>query len=89
MPDTYQIVATRKDGPDPDHRIDAMQLADGRIFAIDRLITAWNAGDRFFTLVYGLRATVYCLTHPRTRRPYFTTSPDGRLPNNLLSLPNC
>jgi len=86
---TLQIVATRKDGTDFDRRIDAFQVAGGQVYTIDRLLLAWDAGDRFFTFVYGVRATVYCLKNYLSGRRYFTTSPDGFGPNNLLSLPNC
>lgn len=87
---TFQIVATRKDGPDYDRRIDAIQLADGRIFPLDSIISAHDAGDRFWTITgNGLRADAFPMTHPVTRRRYMTTSRDGITPNNLLHLPNC
>jgi len=89
MSESFQITATRKDGADADRRIDALQLADGRIFPIDRIIAAIRAGDRFWTFVYGVRVGIRIDQHPVTRRDFLRTEGDGFPPNNLLRLPNC
>ena len=86
----YQIIKTRKDGPDADRRIDAVMLADGSIYEVDRIIAAIKAGDRFWTHVYpGPSVWVYIQRHRITQREYLTTSPDGLGVNNLLNLPDC
>ena len=89
MPD-FKIVRTRKDGADVDRRIDAVMLANGSIYDVDRIIAAIKAGDRFWTFVApGPSAWVYVQRHWLTKREYITTSADGLGINNLLKLPDC
>ncbi len=44
-------------------------------------------GDYVFTMKRGHVATVYARLHPRTKRWFLTTIPDGILENNLDFLP--
>ena len=83
----YYITATRKDGPDPDYRIDAFKFAN-MWFSLERMLEFIRFGDRFFVSVGGQPVAVFVRVHPRTRREYLTTSPDGFTPNNLLNLPD-
>lgn len=89
MPE-YQIIKTRKDGPDPDRRIDAVMLADGSIYNVDRIIEFIKAGHTFCVHIYPRPPVqVYIQRHRITQREYLTTSPDGLGVNNLLNLPDC
>lgn len=84
----YQITHSRKDGPDADHRIDAVMI-EGRIYTIDDVI-AWieKYGHRFYTYVNGMTAWVHVVRRFGSKA-FITTSQDGYGPNNLLNLPNC
>ena len=85
----YYITATRKDGLDPDHRIDAVKLEEA-IWPIDAAINFVRDNPGKVLSGLGLlAATVYAPNHPRTGRPFLTTSRDGRGENNLLNLPDC
>ena len=83
----YYITATRKDGPDPDYRIDAFKV-NGHWYSIERMLEFVRAGHAFFVEVWGRPVRVLPKIHPRSRREYLTTEPDGFPPNNLLSLPS-
>ena len=85
----YLITATRKDGLDPDHRIDAV-LLNGTVLLIDAAIrfVLINPGQVFAGTGL-LPAKVLVRQHPRTRRQFLTTNPDGFGHNNLLNLPDC
>lgn len=86
----YQIIRTRKDGPDHDRRIDAVQLAEGRILDLDTAIH-WveQLGHQFWTND-GVRSVwVYARQNGLLGRKYLTTYADDYPYNNLLQLPDC
>lgn len=86
---TYQITRSRKDGPDNDRRIDALEI-NGSVYNIDQVIVWIESGQyRFYTIVWGQTAYVYVHQRGLYGRKYLTTSPDGFGPNNLLKLPDC
>jgi hypothetical protein len=85
----FQIVATRKDGPDFDRRIDAFQLAGGEIYSIAEMIAFIRDGHTFWTMVGISRAEVHLVQQTLLHRQHLTTSPDGRRQNNLLLMPDC
>lgn len=90
----HQVLCTKKDGSDPDYRIDGiggMNDNNTRWYMDeDKAIAGMKAGTwTFYTRVNGLRADVVIRTHPRSRLEYLTTLPDGARQNNLLYLPNC
>src|SRR5688500_11710046 len=92
-----QVQCTKKDGADPDYRIDGIGGSNPGgstpprwYLTEDAAIKGMKAGTwAFYTLVNGLRADVVIRTHPRSGREYLTTLPDGARQNNLLYLPNC
>jgi hypothetical protein len=89
---TFQITRTKKDGPDPDYRIDAFRSVDvatGQEYTdtIDSLLRSIDAGNVNFVMVQGRRVRVIPKVHPRSGRRYVTTEGDGFPPNNLLNLP--
>lgn len=83
----FAITATRKDGPDPDYRIDAFKV-DGRWYTLNEMLSFMRGGHRFFVNVWGRFVLVLVKRHPRSGRFYLTTQADNFLPNNLLSLPS-
>ncbi|WP_370179918.1 DUF3892 domain-containing protein [Alteriqipengyuania sp.] len=83
----YRITATRKDGPDPDYRIDAFKV-NGTWYTIGQMIGFIRDGYRFTVEAAGRIVNVVLKQHPRTLRWYLTTEADGFPPNNLLALPN-
>lgn len=90
---TYQIVRTKKDGPDPDFRIDAFRSFDVATRqeytdTIDSLLRSLDSGNVNFVMVQGRRVLVIPKVHPRSGRRYVTTEGDGFPPNNLLNLPD-
>jgi hypothetical protein len=90
---TFQITRTKKDGPDPDYRIDAFEsfdVATGRWYrdTIDSLLNSIDAGNVNFVEVQGRRVRVVPKVHSRSGRRYVTTEGDGFPPNNLLRLPD-
>lgn len=83
----YQITRVRKDGADPDRRIDRFS-GPGWEAPIDDVIRWIDTGaHRFWTSVDG--RSVWCMTgtHPTSKRKYVTTQGDSFPPNNLLKLP--
>jgi hypothetical protein len=86
----YWITHSRKDGNDPDYRLDAFMIG-GQVYAIDDVIRFIEVdGHEFFVSdVYGNTVRVIIEVHPRTRRKYLTTPGDGIAANNLMNLPNC
>ena len=84
----FVVVATRKDGPDHDRRIDALKLNNGLIYSEDQIIRAYDLGDRFTTKVTGFPVVEVVPAHRGLGR-YLKTQPDNLLGNNLLHLPNC
>ena len=86
---TFRITATRKDGPDYDRRIDAVQLEFSQVWGIDQVIQWIDSGvHRFYTSIGGIVAEVYVRRRGLGAK-YLTTSPDGYQRNNLLILPDC
>ena len=83
----YDITATRKDGPDPDYRIDAFKV-DGSWYTINQMLNFIDNGNLFFVNVWGRPVRVVDKQHPRSGRRYLTTAADGFPPNNLLNLPD-
>lgn len=84
---SYQITATRKDGPDPDYRIDAFKV-NGHWYTIQQMIGFIEAGNTFYVSWAGRIVSVFKRLHGRTWRPYLTTEADGYPYNNLLNLPS-
>lgn len=86
----YQIIRTRKDGPDHDRRIDAVQLADGRILLLDEAIR-WidTLGHRFWCHDGVNSVLVDVRQRGLLGAKYLTTEADGYPRNNLLHLANC
>ena len=85
---SYEINCIIPDGSDPGRRIDAV---GGPVLGVqneDTVIRMIDNGHTFWTMVNGVRATVYVGGTHLTGR-YLTTSPDGYQPNNLLKLPRC
>lgn len=82
----YQITRTRKDGPDADRRIDAVEV-ENQMYSTDQIIT-WieNGAHSFYTMYFDRYATVYVRKQGATK--YLTTSADGYGQNNLLLLPD-
>lgn len=88
-----QISCIRRDGADPDRRIDGfggIHNGERWYLSIEDLID-WilNKGHTFYTSVSGRRVNVVVRRHPESGRLYVTTEGDGFPPNNLLSLPEC
>lgn len=84
----YQITCITPDGNDPGRRID---MVGGPVIGVqseDTVITWIGQGHTFWTSVSGYRAEVYVGGTVLGTR-FLTTSPDGRLQNNLLHLPRC
>lgn len=84
----YQITCIRRDGSDPDRRIDAVGVG-GQLYMIDQVI-AWiqSGAHRFWTVAQGQSVWVVVRQRP-SGRLYLATENDGFPPNNLLSLPEC
>jgi len=95
----HRITCTKKDGPDPDYRIDQIGGSTGGqgtngpwTLTIDEAISGMrdpNVGWRFYVVQQGLEVDVIIKRHPRSGREYLTTEADGFPPNNLLRLPDC
>ena len=85
----YWITHTRKDGNDPDRRIDAL-MVDSKVHPIDHIIT-WieRDGHTFWVKVAGRQVQVVVRQHAHNARKYLTTLGDGFPPNNLLNVPDC
>jgi len=84
---SYDVTCSRKDGPDDDQRLEGLGGA-GWYHTIDEVIANIGRGDTYWVNA-GKRVQVAVITHPRTQRPYLTTSPDGLRQNNLLFLREC
>lgn len=82
----YQITHIVPDGSDPGRRIDAVYGPTCGLLPEDSAIAMIDAGDGFYTSVYGVTAAVYVAGTWLTGR-FLTTSPDGFGPNNLCQLP--
>ena len=83
----YQVTCTKKDGADPDRRIDALGGSWGSA-PIDHVIHWIEQGHTFWTEVDKNRAEIIVRAHDKGRK-YLTTEGDGFPPNNLLKLPDC
>lgn len=86
MTDFY-IVATKKDGPDVDRRIDGIKLMGGTILTIDEALSWIDLGNRFFVNI-GRIVGVHACRRIIGGQRFLHTSPDGVGFNNLLELPN-
>lgn len=85
----FWITHTRKDGRDPDRRIDALKVND-QIYPIDQIINWIDSGQHtFWVKVAGKQVQVVVRKHVHNSRKYLTTEGDGFPPNNLLNLPDC
>lgn len=85
----YTITNTRKDGNDPDRRIDALMVG-GTVYSIDQVIVWIEVdGHTFWVKVTGREVQVLVRQHAHNSRQYLTTLGDGFPPNNLLALPDC
>ena len=86
---TFRVTKCRRDGSDPDRRIDALEI-NGSVYGIDQVII-WIESEqyRFYTLVWGRTAYIYVHQRGLYGRKYLSTSRDGFGPNNLLNLPDC
>lgn len=87
----YHITHSRKDGPDPDFRLDAFRVVpDGEVYTLQAVIDAIDRGFVFVTTTLAGQTTrVRDYIHPRSRRRYLKTDADGLLGNNLALLPDC
>ena len=83
----YQVTHIVPDGSDPDRRIDAIYGPACGLLSLDQAIQAIANGHSFWTLVGGVRASVYFVPATILARAHLSTRPDHFLPNNLLSLP--
>jgi uncharacterized protein DUF3892 len=86
----YWITHSRKDGTDPDYRLDAFMI-NGQVYPIDDVIRFIELGGHEFLVTdrWGNTVKVIIETHPRTKRKYLTTPGDGIAANNLMNLPDC
>lgn len=90
MGNSYQVTCTKKDGADPDRRIDALGGPGWKTSPIDDVIRWIESGHTFWVEVDRRRVTVLVRQHNTGRRlKYLTTEGDGFPPNNLLKLPDC
>ena len=62
----YEITATRKDGPDPDYRIDAFKV-NGVWYTLPQMLDFIRQGHTFYVWVYR-RVAVYRRTFTRTMK---------------------
>lgn len=92
----HQVTCTKKDGADPDRRIDGIGGSTGSAaggpwyLKIDAAIAGIENGTYEFWVSVGDRSVwVIVKVHPTSGRKYLTTEGDGFPPNSLLSLPNC
>lgn len=84
---SYDVRCTRKDGPDPDHRLEGLGGV-GWYHTIDEVIANIGRGDTYWVTA-GKKVQVVVQQHPLTKRPYLTTAPDGLRQNNLMFLRDC
>ena len=84
---SYDVTCSRKDGADDDQRLEGLGGA-GWYHTIDEVIANIGRGDTYW-VNNGTRVAVPVLTHPKSKRQYLTTAPDGLRQNNLLFLREC
>lgn len=82
----YQVTHIRRDGSDPDRRIDLFKGPEFGPSTVDQVVAAMKQGHRFW--VAGTPSA--WLEHKVSvrGRAYVRTIPDGLYDNNLNSLPN-
>ena len=49
----------------------------------------WNNKNSYFTIAMGHRVKVFAFRHPKTNKPYLSTSTNIKFPNSLNYLPKC
>lgn len=82
----YQVTHIRRDGSDPDRRIDLFKGPEFGPSSVDQIVAWMNSGHRFW--VNG-NPSAWLEHKISTRgRPYVRTVPDGMYDNNLYLLPN-
>jgi hypothetical protein len=80
---SYDVRCTRKDGPE------ILGLGGvGWSHTVEEVIANIGRGDSYWVNA-GKRVQVILQTHPKTKRPYLSTEPDGLRQNNLLFLRDC
>jgi len=86
----YRITHSRKDGDDPDRRLDGFLIEGLGYQNIDTVI-GWilDSAARFWVWVSGKGVWVEVRQHSQSGRLFLTTEGDGFPPNNLLNLPDC
>jgi hypothetical protein len=80
---SYDVRCTRKDGPE----ITGLGGV-GWSHTTEEVIANIGRGDSYWVNA-GKRVQVILQTHPKTRRLYLSTEPDGMRQNNLLFLRDC
>ena len=80
---SYDVKCTRKDGTD----IVGLGGADWH-HTVDEVIANIERGDSYWVNA-GKRVQVIVQQHPKTKRAYLATEPDGLRQNNLLFLRDC
>jgi hypothetical protein len=83
----YDVTCSRKDGPDDDQRLEGLGGA-GWYHTIDEVIANIGRGEAYW-VNNGKRVQVIVQQHPKSKRSYLTTEPDGLRQNNLMFLRNC
>jgi hypothetical protein len=84
---SFQITHIIPDRSDPDRRIDAVYGPGCGLLYLDEAIRYIRSGHTFWTWVGLRQAEVHYIPPSIFARHHLTTSRDGFLPNNLLSLP--
>ena len=81
----YQVTRIRRDGSDPDRRIDLFQGPEFGPSGVDQVVAWMKGGHRFWV---GGEPSAWLEHKVSVRgRPYVRTVPDGMHDNNLYALP--
>ena len=83
----FQVTHIRRDGADPDRRIDYFKGPNFGLSTVDQVVASMKAGHRFW--VGGQPSAWLESKVSSAGRPYVRTVPDGKYDNNLYSLPPC
>jgi hypothetical protein len=83
----YDVTCSRKDGVDDDQRLEGLGGA-GWYHTTDEVIAKIGRGDTYW-VNNGKRVQVLVQQHPKSKRQYLTTEPDGLRQNNLMFLRSC
>ena len=81
----YRVTHIRRDGSDPDRRIDLLKGPEFGPSDVDQVVSWMAAGHRFW--VAGQPSAWLEAKVSVRGRPYVRTVPDGKYDNNLYSLP--